>query len=375
MFKQGVMVVAACASLLLGCATVEAEDTVAPSAAVEAFGQTPEGQAVDLYTLTNSNGLRARIMTYGALLVSMEVPDRDGTLADVVLGFDSLEDYLAGHPYFGATVGRYANRIALGKFSIEGTEYTLATNNAPNHLHGGNVGFDKRVWAAEIAEVENGAAVTFSYTSPDGEEGYPGTVTSQVTYTLTNDNELKVGYKATTDKATHVNLTHHSYFNLAGQGNGDILSHVLTVEADHYTPTDATYIPTGEIAPVANTPFDFTAPHTMGERIGQVEGGYDLNYVLNSKDDAVALAAKVYEPTTGRVMEVWTDEPGLQFYTGNFLDGTLTGKAGKVYNKNFGFCLEAQRFPDTPNRPNFPTSLLHPGETYTQTTVHKFYTK
>lgn len=382
MRKQSVWIGAACVALLLGCVAVAAEDppaaeevsAVAASVSVEDFGKTPEGETVSLYTLTNTHGLRARVMTYGALLVSMEVPDRDGQFADVVLGFDSLEGYLAGHPYFGTTVGRYANRIALGKFSIDGTEYTLATNNAPNHLHGGDVGFDKRVWTAVPVEMEEAAAVKFSYTSPDGEEGYPGTVTSHVTYALTNANELAITYEATTDKTTHVNLTHHSYFNLAGQGNGDILSHVLTAEADHYTPTDATYIPTGEIAPVANTAFDFTLPHTMGERIAQVEGGYDLNYVLNSKGDAFALAAKVYEPTSGRVMEVWTDEPGLQFYTGNFLDGTLTGKDGKVYEKNYGFCLEAQRFPDTPNQPDFPTSLLQPGETYTQKTVHKFLT-
>lgn len=336
----------------------------------------PDGQAVARYMLTNSNGLRATLMDHGATLLTLEVPDRDGTLADIVLGFDGVEPYTGASPYMGATVGRYANRIALGKFRLGGEEYTLAANNEPNHLHGGDVGFDKVLWDAETFESSEGVGVRFSYLSKDGEEGYPGNLQCTVTYTLTNADELRIDYEATTDQDTHVNLTHHSYFNLAGAASGTtILDHELTIAAANYTPIDETFIPTGTIDPVAGTPFDFTAPHRIGERIAQVEGGYDHNYVLDSGDGTLALAAKVKDPGSGRVMEILTTEPGLQFYTGNFLDGTLTGKEGAVYELNFGFCLEAQKFPDTPNQPDFPTSVLHPGETYRQTTIHRFSTE
>lgn len=342
------------------------------------FGQVPGGAKVDLYTLTNGRGVVARVMTYGALLTELDVPDRNGKLGDVVLGFGSLKPYLAGHPYFGATVGRVANRIARGRFTLNGKRYTLATNNGPNHLHGGNKGFDKVVWNARV--VKNGAnpAVEFTYRSRDGEEGYPGTLTTRVVYTLTEKNELRLDYTATTTKATPVNLTHHSYFNLAGSGT--ILDHELTIKARRYTPTDATLIPTGKIARVAGTPFDFTQPTPVGIHFPELPenpatkdpGGYDLNYVLD-KGDKFGLAARVRDPKSGRVMEVWTDEPGLQFYTGNFLDGTLKGK-GRTYEKNSALCLEAQHYPDSVNQPRFPSTILKPGQVYRQTTVHRFLT-
>lgn len=341
----------------------------------QAWGKTADGQAVDLYTLVNSNGLTARITTYGALLTELHVPDRNGKLADVVLGFSSLDGYLKGHPYFGATTGRVANRIAKGRFTLDGKEYQLATNNSPNHLHGGDKGLDKRVWKAKPITSSEGQAVLFTYKSPDGEEGYPGNLEIEVTYTLTNTDELVVEYKATTDKPTPVNLTNHSYFNLAGAGNGLILDHELTLQADHYTPVDATSIPTGQIAPVAGTPLDFTKPMTIGARIEQLAGtpgGYDHNFVLKSSDGTLALAARVYEPTSGRVMKILTTEPGVQLYTGNYLDGTLVGKGGKIYAKRSGFCLETQHFPDSVNQPSFPSVILRPGQTYRQKTVHRF---
>jgi len=341
----------------------------------ESFGQTPDGQAVDLYTLTNPNGLRVRITNYGAILVSLEVPERDGNLADITLGFDTLEGYLKGHPYFGTTVGRYANRIGGAKFTLNGVEYKLAANNGPNHLHGGIKGFDKVVWKAEEVKTGDAVGVKMTYLSKDGEEGYPGNLACSVTYTLTKDNELKISYEAQTDKTTIVNLTNHTYWNLAGQGNGDILGHEVMLNADKYTPVDEGLIPTGEIRTVEGSPMDFTKPMTIGSRIGQVAGGYDHNYVLNSGGVKLTLAARVHEPTTGRVMEITTSEPGVQFYTGNFLDGSITGKAGKVYKKHYGFCLETQHFPDSPNKPNFPSVVLKPGQKYTSLTVHKFYTK
>ncbi len=339
------------------------------------FGQQPDGQMVDLYVLTNGNGLEARIMTYGATLVSLKVPDNDGNLADITLGCDSLEGYLEASPYFGATVGRYANRIAKGKFTLNGVEYTLATNNGENHLHGGIKGFDKVLWQAGTVRQEDGVGVKFVYLSKDGEEGYPGNLNCTVTYMLTDKDELKISYEAKTDKPTLVNLTHHSYFNLAGQGNGDILGHELMVNADQYTPVDAGLIPTGEIRDVAGTPMDFTTPHTIGERIAQVEGGYDHNFVLRGGGGEIVLAARVYEPQSGRVMEVYTTEPGIQFYSGNFLDGSITGKDGKVYYQYYGFCLEPQHFPDSPNKPNFPSAILRPGETYQTQTVFRFSTQ
>jgi len=340
----------------------------------QAFGKTADGKDVDLYTLTNANGLKTEIMTYGGIVRILEVPDRDGNLGDIVLGYDSLDEYIENNPYFGALVGRCGNRIAKGKFTLDGVEYTLATNNGPNHLHGGVKGFDKVVWDAEPMEDETSVGLKLTYLSYDGEEGYPGNLKCTVIYTLTNDNELKVSYEAETDKATVVNLTHHSYFNLAGHGSGDILAHELMLTADNFTPVDEGLIPTGEIKPVKGTLMDFTRPMPIGARIAQVKGGYDHNYVLNSSDGSLALAASVYEPNTGRVMEISTTEPAIQFYSGNFLDGSNKGK-GAVYNKHNGFCLETQHFPDAPNKPGFPSIVLKPGDKYTHLTVHKFSAK
>jgi aldose 1-epimerase len=355
----------------------EGQRPALPGVSKVVFGETPDRNFVMLYTLTNANGARAKVSTYGAILTELQVPDRDGKLADVVLGFDDLKGYLAGHPYFGSNVGRVGNRVAKGKFTLDGKEYKLATNNGPNSLHGGLKGFDKVVWKASTAYGET--SVKLTYRSPDGEEGYPGNLTATVTYTLTDKNELRVDYAATTDKATPVNLAHHSYFNLAGPASGDVLGHEVTILADQYTPVDDTLIPTGKVAPVRGTPLDFTTPHTIGERIAEMKGdpgGYDHNYVLRSGGSKEpALAARVVEPKTGRVMEVLTTEPGMQFYTGNFLDGKQKGKGGVVYKKHAGFCLEAQHFPDSVNRPEFPSVILRPGETYTQTTVYRFSAK
>jgi aldose 1-epimerase len=335
------------------------------------FGKTPDGENVDLYTLTNTNGLKAQIMTYGGIVTTLNVPDRDGHLGDIVSGYDTLDEYIKENPYFGALIGRCGNRIGKGKFTLNGVEYTLATNNGPNHLHGGIKGFDKVVWNAEQMETDEGPALKLNYLSKDGEEGYPGNLNCTVIYTLTNNDELKISYEAETDKDTVLNLTHHSYFNLGGHDSGDILGHELTLNADNYTPVDDDLIPTGEIKPVKGTPMDFTKPTAVGARIDQVKGGYDHNFVLNNSDGSLALAASVYEPKTGRVMEISTTEPAIQFYSGNFLDGSLKGK-GAIYNKHNAFCLETQHFPDSPNRPNFPSVVLKPGEKYTHLTVHKF---
>jgi aldose 1-epimerase len=340
------------------------------------FGKTKKGAAVELYTLTNKNGVVVKITNYGGIVTELHVPDKNGKSGDVVLGFKDLNDYLAGHPYFGAIIGRYGNRIAAGKFSIDGKEYTLATNNGPNHLHGGVKGFDKVVWTAEPAK----GKLKLTYSSKDGEEGYPGKLDSTVTYTLTDDNALRIDYVATTDKPTVVNLTNHSYFNLAGENAGSIEDHWLTINADHYLPVDEGSIPTGELKSVKGTPFDFTQPHKVGERIEQTGGkpvGYDHNYVLNRKagDKGMMLAARVKEPTSGRGMEVWTTEPGIQFYTGNYLDEKQTGKEGRPYKFRNGFCLETQHYPDSPNQPKFPSSVLRPGQTYKTTTVYKFLTE
>ncbi|MHC4691398.1 MAG: aldose epimerase family protein [Planctomycetota bacterium] len=364
-----------------GCETQTSQKTKTKeqrvmSVGTQPFGKTPDGQEVELYTLANTNGLKATITNYGAILVSLEVPDRDGKLADITLGYDTLEGYIPRHPYFGATVGRYANRIGAAKFKLNDIKYQLAANNGPNHLHGGIKGFDKVVWTAEyVLADKDGAKVKLSYLSKDGEEGYPGNLKCTVIYTLTKDDELKINYEAETDKPTVINLTNHSYWNLAGQGNGDILGHELMLNADRYTPVDEGLIPTGEIRSVKDSPMDFTKPMAIGSRIAQVEGGYDHNYVLNSGGGTLALCAKVYESTSGRIMEIYTVEPGVQFYTGNFLDGSITGKAGKVYKKHYGFCLETQHFPDSPNKPDFPSVVLKPGDKYTTVTVHKFYTK
>lgn len=337
----------------------------------QAFGKTDDGKSVDLYTLTNAGGLKAEIITFGGIVTSLQVPDRKGNFADIVLGCDDVNDYAKKSPYFGALIGRFGNRIAKGKFTLDGVEYTLATNNSPNHLHGGVKGFDKVVWTAKPMQSKEGPALKLTYKSRDGEEGYPGNLSCTVIYTLTDSNELKISYEAKTDKDTIVNLTHHSYFNLAGYNSGDVLGHELMINANNFTPVDKTAIPTGEIKAVKGTPWDFTKPMTIGSRIKEVEGGYDHNYVLNSSDGSLALAASVYEPKTGRALEIYTTEPGVQFYSGNFLDGSLKGK-GAVYNKHAGFCLEAQHFPDSPNEPNFPSVVLKPGQKYTQLTVHKF---
>jgi len=338
------------------------------------FGALADGTPVEAFLLTNSRGLKAKLMTYGATLVSLELPDRTGAFADCVLGYETLDGYLANSPYFGSIVGRYGNRIAKGRFVLDGTAYTLAKNNGENHLHGGIKGFDKVVWAAEPFKAADGAGVKFTYLSRDGEEGYPGNLSVAVTYVLTNDDELRIDYEATTDKATVVNLTHHSYWNFAG-GVRDILGHELMLAADRFTPVDEGLIPTGELAPVAGTAMDFTAPALIGSRISEVKGGYDHNYVLRSGGGAMALAARVYEPWSGRIMEIVTDQPGNQFYSGNFLDGTITGKAGRVYGRHWGFCLETQHFPDSPNKPDFPTTVLNPGQVYKTRTVHKFSVK
>jgi aldose 1-epimerase len=344
------------------------------------FGRMPDGTPIEIYTLRNSNGMEARIMTYGGVVESLQVPDRNGNIADVVLGYDDLNGYLTNSPFFGALIGRYANRIAKGKFTLDGQEYTLPTNNPPNCLHGGDQGFFARVWKVVKADVgPHGPELELSYLSKDGEEGFPGDLQVWATYTVKEDNALQVEFKAITDKDTICNLTHHSYFNLRGSGN--VLGYVVYINANRFTPVDATLIPTGELEPVAGTPFDFREPTTIGARINEdnqqlkFANGYDDNWVLNKPAGKLGLAARVYEPTTGRVMEVFTTAPGMQFYTGNFLDGTITGKGGRVYQFRDAFCMEPQDFPDAPNHPNFPSAELKPGETYRNTIIYKFSTR
>jgi aldose 1-epimerase len=338
----------------------------------QTYGKMPDGTEVDQYTLSNDHGLRVKVITYGAMLTSVEVPDCDGKPANVTLYRDSLKDYLAGHPFFGCAVGRYANRIAKGKFTLDGREYTLATNNGPNHLHGGNKGFDKYVWEAEPVKGDGFVGVQFSHLSPDGDEGYPGQLKATVTYTLSNDNELKLDYTATTDKPTVVNLTNHAYWNLAGAGSGDVRGHELMLNAERYLPVDTGLIPLGEPKPVKDTPMDFTQPKTIGSRIAQVEGGYDHCYVLNEQEDEkLTLAARLFEPKSGRVMEIHTTQPAIQLYTGNFLDGTVSG-GGVAYQKHYAVCLETEHYPDSPNRPEYPSTVLRPGQSYHEVTVHRF---
>jgi len=345
----------------------------------KSFGKTPDGQPADLFVLTNKNGAEVSITNYGGAVVSLKVPDRGGKLADVVLGYDGIDGYVNDKSYFGALVGRYGNRIGHAQFVLDGRTYTLAKNNGENSLHGGVKGFNKAVWTAKTLSKKDGQSLELSYLSKDGEEGFPGNLKVTVTYTWTDANALKIEYSATTDKKTVVNLTNHSYFNLAGQGSGDILGHLMTIEADKFTPVDSGLIPTGELRDVAGTPFDFRNSTAIGARISQDDeqlklgGGYDHNFVLRrSAGSSETLAARVVEPTSGRVLEVWTTEPGVQFYTGNFLDGKAAGKGGATYPKRSAFCLETQHFPDSPNQPKFPSVALNPGERYHTITTYKF---
>jgi aldose 1-epimerase len=349
-----------------------------PGVQQKAFG-TQGGRPVTLYTLTNANGVEVDAMNYGGIIVSIRVPDRKGQVADIVLGHETLDGYIPNPPYIGAVVGRYANRIANGTFTLDGKTYTLPKNDGPNTLHGGvDKTFNKVVWEGEALKGKTGVA--FSLLSKDGDDGFPGNLKVKVTYTLTNNNELLIDYEATTDKATPINLSQHSYFNLAGEGTGDILNHELTLNADRFTPVDKNLIPTGELRPVKGTPLDFTTSTKVGARIDDgydqlvLGHGYDHNWVINRKGEGLTLAARVYEPTSGRVLEVSTTQPGVQFYTGNFLDGTVTGKHGHVYKRRFGLCLETQHFPDSPNHPDFPSTILKPGETFKSETVFKFST-
>ena len=341
------------------------------------FGEV-DGKAITLYTLHNAKGAEAKIMNYGGLVQSLSMPDRAGKFDDIVLGYDNLAGYLKDTPYFGALVGRYGNRIGGGKFTLDGQTYTLATNNGPNSLHGGLKGFDKVVWNVVKATANS---LELQYTSKDGEEGFPGNLKVTAVYTLTDDNALRLNFTSTTDKPTVLNLTHHSYFNLAGQGNGDILGHEVYINSDKTTPVDKVLITTGEFAPVDGTPFDFRKPTAIGARVNdpdpqlQYGPGYDHNWVITKPAGQLGLMARVYEPKTGRVLEVSSDEPGLQFYVGNFLDGTITGKSGKVYQRRTAFCMEPQHFPDSPNKPNFPSVVLRPGQTFKNTIIYKFSTK
>ncbi|MEO6739174.1 MAG: aldose epimerase family protein, partial [Chthoniobacteraceae bacterium] len=345
-----------------------------PGIVFQEWGRTKDGEIVNSYRLMNSHGMKAHIISWGATLAGLEVPDRNGKSADVTLGFDSLAGYLGSHPFFGVIAGRYANRIAKGKFTLDGKEYTLATNNGANHLHGGIKGFDKKNWRGKLELGET--KVSFFLTSPDGDEGYPGTLTAMVTYTLTDDDTLRIDYEATTDKPTVLNLTNHAYWNLAGAGEGDILGHELTLHASKFTPVDDGSIPTGKIAPVAGGPMDFAKAKAIGKdfaKVGGTPGGYDHNFVIDQeKPGVLSPAAEVHDPKSGRVMTVRTTEPGVQFYTGNYLDGTVTGKGGKAYQKNFGLCLETQHFPDSPNKPEFPSTVLRPGAKYRSTTTYAF---
>ncbi len=345
------------------------------------FGILPNGRTVELFELSNRNGMKVSISTYGGIVTALNVPDAHGDTDDVVLGFSSLDCYLAGHPYFGAIIGRYGNRIGNGSFSLEGQTYELAKNDGKNTLHGGLSGFDRKLWQTYPLTSSVGPQLQLRYVSADGDEGFPGEVRASVTYTLSDDNELRLDYHASTDKPTHINLTSHLYFNLAGHHNGDILDHQLTLGADSFTPVDSSLISNGELRSVDGTPMDFRKPTPIGARIDtddeqlQFGGGYDHNWVLNRTGAELSLAARVSEPTTGRVMDVFTTEPGVQFYTGNSLDGSLHGKNNAVYARRHAFCLETQHFPDSPNRPEFPSTVLRPGESYSSTTVYRFSTE
>ncbi len=379
---RSLLFILAISTLAIGCASENKQNTMTqPSISKSHFGKTPGGQDADLFTLTNSNGVSVKISNYGGIITHLFVPDKNGTLEDVVLGFDSLQSYIDGHPFFGALVGRYGNRIAKGKFTLDGQTYTLHVNNGPNALHGGKVGFDKVVWDAKEIKGDSAVGLELTYLSKDMEEGYPGNLRVKVTYTLDNHNEIRIDYEATTDKPTVVNLTNHSYFNLTGLKR-DILAHEVTINADTLVAVDDQLIPTGELIPVAGTPLDFTTPHAVGERIDdttdvQVKygGGYDHCWVLRKNNDgSLPQIASVYEPESGRLMEVFSTEPGVQFYTGNFLDGDVKGK-GVTYTKRYGLCLETEHFPDSPNQPRFPTTVLRPGETYQTSTSYRFSVK
>ena len=370
------------AACIVGCAPMPIPTNTIGSISQAPFGGIPDGPPVTIYTLRNDKGMEVRILTYGGIVQSLKVPDKNGKFDDVVLGYDNLGGYLTNSPYFGALIGRYGNRIGGGKFTLEGKTYKLAANNGPNSLHGGIKGFDKVVWQAKSWLTPDGPALELTYVSQDGEEGFPGNLKVTAIYTLTDNNELHLSFTATTDQPTLCNLTQHSYFNLRGQGNGDILGHEVCINSDKITPVDKDLITTGEYAPVDGTPFDFRKPTAIGARIGarindpnqqlQFGTGYDHNWVINKPLGKLGLQARVFEPATGRVLEVWSTEPGVQFYTGNFLDGSITGKDGKVYSRRNGFCLEPQHYPDSPNKPMFPTTELKPGETYQNTIVYRF---
>ena len=382
--RRFVCVVPAAFPLLIqvACTSVPVRSVVSPTVTSAPFGATADGRTAELFTLTNGHGIQIKLTNYGGIITSLRTPDRSGQLDDIVLGYDSLAGYLRNSPYFGAIVGRYGNRIARGIFTLDGTTYRLAVNNGLNSLHGGLRGFDKVVWSARPFQNQEGSGVALDYTSPDMEEGYPGTLRSHVTYTLTEDDRLIVDYQATTDKPTPVNLTQHTYWNLAGSARRDILGHELTINADSMTPVDTTLITTGEITPVSGTPFDFRTPTAIGARVDQRQdaqirygNGYDHNFVLNrgaAAADALVRAAHVAEPTSGRTLDIFTTEPGLQFYSGNFLDGSITGKGGAVYRFRYGIALETQHYPDSPNHPNFPSTILRPGQQYHTRTVFQF---
>jgi aldose 1-epimerase len=365
----------------LSCANAFSEQGKKSTMQKQSFGKTDDGQAVDLYTLTNQKGMQVSITNFGATVVSIKVPDKAGTMADVVLGYTDAGGYQSGKAYLGATIGRYGNRIAKGKFVLDGQTFSLPTNDGPNTLHGGIKGFSHRVWTAKDVSSAAGQALQMTYLSKDGEEGFPGNLNVKVVFTLPENNELKIDYSATTDKDTVLNLTNHSYFNLSGQGEGDILGHELTLHASRFTPVDSTLIPTGELKSVKGTPFDFTKSTAIGTRIDQDDEqvkfgkGYDHNWVLDNAGPALHSAALAYDPKSGRTLEVLTTEPGIQFYTGNFLDGTIHGKDGKVYNHRYAFCLETQHFPDSPNHPKFPTTELKPGHRFHSVTIFKFSTR
>jgi aldose 1-epimerase len=380
LLAASVFVVAGCGKQASTPAPAAATPPIAHTTAIarKPFGMLPDGTAVELFTLKNPAGMEVQITNYGGIVTSLKVPDRGGKFDDVVLGYDTLDGYLKSTPYFGAIVGRYANRIGKAQFPLDGKTYQLAANNGPNTLHGGLKGFDKAAWQADTFERAGEAGLVLTHVSPDGEEGFPGAVSLKITYTLTDKNELAIDYHATSGKPTVINLTNHGYFNLGGDGSGDILGHEVTINADRYTPVDATLIPTGVLASVAGTPFDFRTKTAIGARIDaddpqiKLGGGYDHNYVLNRQGNELVLAARVEEPKTGRFMEVRTTEPGVQFYTSNSLDGTITGKSGHVYGRRTALCLETQHFPDSPNQPAFPTTTLRPGEEFNSRTVYSF---